>query len=119
MCPEGTLLHRPYSALCISPEKCGEQQSSWQPRQVRTPPQLCLLSAACTDSSGAPRAHGEVWKASDDACCMYRCDNDTVTPVEYDCSNAPLPECRRAGEVVVSLADDTGCCPQKVCGENP
>uniref|UniRef100_A0A3Q3GTT1 TIL domain-containing protein n=1 Tax=Labrus bergylta TaxID=56723 RepID=A0A3Q3GTT1_9LABR len=24
VCPEGTLLHRPYSALCISPEKCGK-----------------------------------------------------------------------------------------------
>ena len=24
VCPEGTLLHRPYSALCIPPEKCGE-----------------------------------------------------------------------------------------------
>lgn len=23
MCPEGTVLHRPYSALCISPVKCG------------------------------------------------------------------------------------------------
>lgn len=23
-CPEGTLLHRPYSALCISPDKCGK-----------------------------------------------------------------------------------------------
>lgn len=26
VCPEGTLLHRPYSALCISPEKCGKKQ---------------------------------------------------------------------------------------------
>jgi len=23
VCPEGTLLHRPYSALCIPPSKCG------------------------------------------------------------------------------------------------
>ncbi|XP_049903117.1 otogelin [Epinephelus moara] len=92
VCPEGTLLHRPYSALCISPEKC-----------------------ACTDSSGVPRAHGEVWKASKDACCMYRCDNDTIVPVEYNCSNMAVPVCRRSGEVVISLADDTSCCPQKVC----
>ncbi|XP_067347301.1 otogelin [Channa argus] len=92
VCPEGTLLHRPYSALCISPEKC-----------------------ACTDSSGIPRAHGEVWKASKDACCMYRCDNDTIVPVEYNCSNAAAPACRRAGEVIISLADDTSCCPQKIC----
>uniref|UniRef100_A0A8C4NSL9 Otogelin n=1 Tax=Dicentrarchus labrax TaxID=13489 RepID=A0A8C4NSL9_DICLA len=92
VCPEGTLLHRPYSALCISPEKC-----------------------ACTDSSGVPRAHGEVWKASKDACCMYRCDNDTIVPVEYNCSNVVVPVCRRVAEVIISLADDTSCCPQKVC----
>ncbi|KAM3625541.1 uncharacterized protein V6R79_013741 [Siganus canaliculatus] len=92
ICPEGMLLHRPYSALCILPEKC-----------------------ACTDSSGVPRAHGEVWKASKDACCMYRCDNDTIVPVEYSCSDVAAPACRRAGEVIISLADDTSCCPQKVC----
>ncbi|XP_034536187.1 otogelin [Notolabrus celidotus] len=92
VCPEGTLLHRPYSALCISPEMC-----------------------ACTDSSGFPRAHGEVWKASKDACCMYRCDNDTIVPIEYNCSNMAAPVCLRAGEVIISLADDTSCCPQRVC----
>ncbi|XP_037103954.1 otogelin [Syngnathus acus] len=91
-CPEGTLLHRPYTALCIPPNKC-----------------------ACTDSSGIPRAHGEVWKASNDSCCMYRCDKDTVIPVEYNCSTTTAPVCQRAGEVVVSLADDTSCCPRKVC----
>ncbi|KAF3833060.1 hypothetical protein F7725_026725 [Dissostichus mawsoni] len=92
VCPAGTLLHRPYSAICISPEKC-----------------------ACTDNSGFPRANGEVWKASKDACCMYRCDNDTIVPVEYNCSNMLSLVCRRAGEVIISLADDTSCCPQKVC----
>ncbi|XP_046898327.1 otogelin [Hypomesus transpacificus] len=92
VCPEGTLLHRPYSALCIPPEKC-----------------------ACTDSSGVPRGHGEVWKASKDGCCMYRCDNDSIVPVEYNCSTVPSPVCRRTGEMVISLADDTSCCPQKAC----
>ncbi|KAM8877816.1 otogelin [Synchiropus picturatus] len=92
VCPEGTLLHRPYSALCIPPDKC-----------------------ACTDSAGAPHAHGDVWKASNDACCMYRCDNDTVVPVEYNCSDLVVPVCHRGGETVVSLADDTSCCPKKVC----
>ncbi|XP_060900124.1 otogelin [Labrus mixtus] len=92
VCPEGTLLHRPYSALCISPEKC-----------------------ACTDSSGVPHAHGEIWKASKDACCMYRCDNDTIVPIEYNCSNVAAPVCQRAGEVIISLADDTSCCPRRVC----
>ncbi|KAM7424628.1 hypothetical protein PAMA_000809 [Pampus argenteus] len=92
VCPEGTLLHQPYSALCIPPDKC-----------------------ACTDSSGVPRAHGEVWKASKDACCMYRCDKDTIVPVEYNCSSVAAPVCRRTGEVIISLADDTSCCPHKVC----
>lgn len=78
-------------------------------------PRPCV-SAACTDSSGEPRAHGEVWKASRDGCCMYRCDNDTVVPVEYNCSSVAVPVCRRAGEVIISLAAESGCCPQKVCG---
>ncbi|XP_061101225.1 otogelin [Conger conger] len=92
VCPEGTLLHRPYSALCIPASKC-----------------------ACTDSFGNPRSSGEVWKASLDGCCMYKCDNDTIFPVEYNCSSVPQPVCRRAGEVTVSLADDKSCCPRKAC----
>uniref|UniRef100_A0A3B3RBH6 Otogelin n=1 Tax=Paramormyrops kingsleyae TaxID=1676925 RepID=A0A3B3RBH6_9TELE len=77
VCPEGTVLHRPYSALCIPSEKC-----------------------ACTDSSGNPRALGEVWTTSRDGCCMYKCDNDSIVPVEYDCTDVPQPVCRRMGEVV-------------------
>ncbi|XP_034155631.2 otogelin [Pangasianodon hypophthalmus] len=92
MCPEGTLLHRPYSALCISPVKC-----------------------ACTDSFGTPRALGEVWKASVDGCCMYRCENDGIVPVEFECSDIPQPVCTRAGEISISLADDNSCCTQRVC----
>ncbi|XP_058637642.1 otogelin [Onychostoma macrolepis] len=92
VCPEGTLLHRPYSALCIPPSKC-----------------------ACTDSFGIPRALGEVWKASLDGCCMYKCENDSIVPVEYNCSNIPQPVCTRTGEITVSLADDSSCCPQKAC----
>ncbi|XP_037548538.1 otogelin [Nematolebias whitei] len=92
VCPEGTLLHRPYSALCIPHEKC-----------------------ACTDGSGVPRAHGEVWTASKDGCCMYRCDNDTIVPVEFNCSSTPAPVCHRAGEMIISMADDTSCCPRKIC----
>ncbi|KPP69837.1 otogelin-like [Scleropages formosus] len=92
VCPEGTLLHRPYSPLCIPSEKC-----------------------ACTDSFGNPRAPGEVWTASKDGCCMYKCDNDSIVPVEYDCTDVPQPVCRKMGEVMVSLADDKSCCPWKVC----
>uniref|UniRef100_A0A8C1YUL6 Otogelin n=1 Tax=Cyprinus carpio TaxID=7962 RepID=A0A8C1YUL6_CYPCA len=92
VCPEGTLLHRPYSALCIPPSKC-----------------------ACTDSFGTPRALGEVWKASLDGCCMYKCENDSIVPVEYNCSSIPQPVCVRTGEITVSLADDSSCCPHKAC----
>ncbi|XP_062845430.1 otogelin [Trichomycterus rosablanca] len=92
VCPEGTLLHRPYSSLCISPNKC-----------------------ACTDSFGTPHALGEIWKASVDGCCMYRCESDGIVPVEFDCSDVPQPICTRAGEVSISLADDNSCCPQRVC----
>uniref|UniRef100_A0A8B9HR24 Otogelin n=1 Tax=Astyanax mexicanus TaxID=7994 RepID=A0A8B9HR24_ASTMX len=92
VCPQGTLLHRPYSALCIPPNKC-----------------------ACTDSFGAPRALGEVWKASVDGCCMYRCESDGIVPVEFNCSDVPQPVCTRAGEISISVADDNSCCPQRLC----
>lgn len=48
---------------------------------------------------------------------MYRCDNETIVPVEYNCSKVAAPVCHRVAEVIISLADDTSCCPQKVCGE--
>ncbi|CAM4525951.1 unnamed protein product [Leuciscus chuanchicus] len=92
VCPQGTLLHRPYSALCIPPSKC-----------------------ACTDSFGTPRALGEVWKASLDGCCMYKCENDSIVPVEYNCSNIPQPVCTRTGEITINLADENSCCPHKAC----
>ncbi|XP_026866300.2 otogelin [Electrophorus electricus] len=91
-CPQGTLLHRPYSTLCIPPQKC-----------------------ACTDSFGAPRTLGEVWKASIDGCCMYRCESDGIVPVKFNCSNVPQPVCTRAGEISISLADDNSCCPRRMC----
>ncbi|KAK7929826.1 hypothetical protein WMY93_006221 [Mugilogobius chulae] len=63
---------------------------------------------------GLPRSHGEVWKVSHDACCMYRCENDTIVPVEFNCSGAD-PQCSRQGEVVISLAHENSCCPVKLC----
>lgn len=74
------------------------------------------MFAACTDSFGTPRALGEVWKASLDGCCMYKCENDSIVPVEYNCSNIPQPVCTRTGEITVNLADDSSCCPHKACG---
>lgn len=76
-----------------------------------------FVYAACTDSFGTPRALGEVWKASVDGCCMYRCESDGIVPVEFECSDVPQPVCTRAGEISISLADDNSCCTQRVCGE--
>uniref|UniRef100_A0A8C5MQ65 VWFD domain-containing protein n=1 Tax=Leptobrachium leishanense TaxID=445787 RepID=A0A8C5MQ65_9ANUR len=93
VCAQGTLLHRPYSTLCIPEAKC-----------------------ACTDSSGTPRAVGEVWKTSVSGCCMHKCiDNDTIIPVEYGCSDGLDPWCSRHGEVVISVSDNQTCCPRKIC----
>lgn len=120
VCPEGTLLHRPYSALCISPEKCGKYgtpKKQYLFLSYSITSFSSYLFAACTDGSGIPHANGEVWKASKDACCMYRCENDTIIPLEYNCSSVAAPVCHRAGQTVISLADDSSCCPQKICGE--
>lgn len=76
-----------------------------------------FISAACTDSFGEPHALGEVWKASVDGCCMYRCESDGIVPVEFECGDIPHPVCTRAGEIVMSLADDNSCCTERVCGQ--
>uniref|UniRef100_UPI00398F3BBE otogelin n=1 Tax=Pristiophorus japonicus TaxID=55135 RepID=UPI00398F3BBE len=96
VCPQGTILHRLDSILCIPEEKC-----------------------ACTDSWGLPHAAGETWNASLDGCCMYQClENGTILTVDHNCSAVPEPICRRSGEVVVSLASDRRCCPNKICACN-
>ncbi|KAM4618094.1 otogelin [Discoglossus pictus] len=93
VCAQGTILHRPYTSLCIPEKQC-----------------------ACTDSSGIPRSIGEVWKTSLTGCCMHKCiDNDTIIPVEYNCSESQELQCQRYGEVAVSVSDNQTCCPQKVC----
>uniref|UniRef100_A0A8C3HX01 Otogelin n=1 Tax=Chrysemys picta bellii TaxID=8478 RepID=A0A8C3HX01_CHRPI len=93
VCSEGTVLHRVHSALCIPEEKC-----------------------ACTDSSGAPHAVGEIWKTSLSGCCMHKCvDNETIIPVEYNCSDIHDLDCQRFGEVALIVPDDQTCCPQKIC----
>ncbi|GCC22961.1 hypothetical protein chiPu_0001352 [Chiloscyllium punctatum] len=96
VCPEGTILHRLDSTLCIPEEKC-----------------------ACTDSWGLPHAAGEKWDASLDGCCMYQClENGTIITVDHNCSSVPDPICHRSGEIVVSLAGDKSCCPKKICACN-
>ncbi|XP_042197503.1 otogelin [Callorhinchus milii] len=93
VCPQGTILHRPDSTLCVPEEKC-----------------------ACTDSWGLPRAAGETWSASLDGCCTYRClENGTINTVDLNCSSVPVLACHRLGEVMVNLASDRSCCPQKIC----
>ncbi|XP_032894892.1 otogelin isoform X1 [Amblyraja radiata] len=96
VCPEGSILHRLDSTLCIPEAKC-----------------------ACTDSWGLPHAGGDTWNASVDGCCMYQClENGTIVTVDHDCSAVPEPVCRRSGEVVVNLAGDRSCCPEKICACN-
>uniref|UniRef100_A0A7M4DW34 Otogelin n=1 Tax=Crocodylus porosus TaxID=8502 RepID=A0A7M4DW34_CROPO len=93
VCAEGNILHRAHSALCIPEEKC-----------------------ACTDSSGAPRAMGEIWKTSLSGCCMHTCvDNETIIPVEHNCSRVHDLECQRFGELALIVPSDDTCCPEKIC----
>ncbi|KFP79420.1 Otogelin, partial [Apaloderma vittatum] len=93
ICAGGTILHRAHTAVCIPEEKC-----------------------ACTDSSGAPRAVGEIWKTSVSGCCMQTCvDSDTILPVEYNCSESHHLDCQRFGEVALLVPGDHTCCPQNIC----
>ncbi|KAM8938753.1 LOW QUALITY PROTEIN: otogelin [Pelodytes ibericus] len=93
VCAPGSVLHRSYATLCIPEAKC-----------------------ACTDSSGIPRAVGEVWTTSLSGCCMHKCiDNETIIPVEYNCSDVQEPQCLRYGEVTVSISENGTCCPRKAC----
>ncbi|KAK4821898.1 hypothetical protein QYF61_004544 [Mycteria americana] len=93
VCAGGTILHRAHTAVCIPEEKC-----------------------ACTDSSGAPHAVGEIWKTSLSGCCMQKCvDSDTIIPVEYNCSDIHNLDCQRFAEVALLVPGDQTCCPQKIC----
>eukprot|EP00076_Gallus_gallus_P021224 XP_015142139.1 otogelin isoform X2 [Gallus gallus] len=93
VCAEGTVLHRAHTAVCIPEEKC-----------------------ACTDSSGAPHAVGDIWKTSLSGCCMEKCvDIETIIPVEYNCSDTHSFDCQRFAEVVLLVPGDQTCCPQKIC----
>ncbi|NXB53713.1 OTOG protein, partial [Leucopsar rothschildi] len=93
VCAGGTILHHTHAAVCIPPEKC-----------------------ACTDSSGAPRAVGEMWRTSSGGCCLQKCaGSGTIVPVEHNCSHIPSLECQRFAEVPLLVPDDLTCCPQKIC----
>uniref|UniRef100_A0A8C3MIP5 Uncharacterized protein n=1 Tax=Geospiza parvula TaxID=87175 RepID=A0A8C3MIP5_GEOPR len=88
VCAGGTLLHRTHTAVCIPEEKC-----------------------ACTDSSGAPHAVGEIWRTSLSGCCMQKCvDSETIIPVEHNCSEIHSSECQRFAEVALLVPDDQTCC---------
>ncbi|KAF4798408.1 hypothetical protein TURU_063946 [Turdus rufiventris] len=70
----------------------------------------------CTDSSGTPRAVGEIWSTSLDGCCMQKCvDSETIIPVEHNCSEIHDLECQRFAEVALLVPGDQTCCPQKIC----
>ncbi|XP_021575161.1 otogelin [Carlito syrichta] len=93
VCLEGTILHRRHSALCIPEDKC-----------------------ACTDSTGVPRAVGEIWNSSLSGCCQHQCQApDTIVPVDLGCPG-PRPEsCPRFGEVALLLPTEDPCCLGTVC----
>ncbi|KFQ22082.1 Otogelin, partial [Merops nubicus] len=93
VCAGGTILHRAHTAVCIPEEKC-----------------------ACTDSSGAPHAVGEIWETSLSGCCRQKCvDSETIIPVEYNCSDTHTLDCQRFAEVALLVPGDQMCCPQKIC----
>lgn len=73
---------------------------------------------ACTDSSGAPHAVGEIWKTSLSGCCMEKCvDSETIIPMEYNCSDIHNIDCQRFAEVALLVPGDHTCCPQKICSK--
>lgn len=73
---------------------------------------------ACTDSSGAPHAVGEIWKTSLSGCCMEKCvDSETIIPMEYNCSDIHNLDCQRFAEVALLVPGDHTCCPQKICSK--
>lgn len=76
-------------------------------------------TAACTDSTGVPRALGETWNSSLSGCCQQQCQApDTIIPVDLDCPG-PRPEsCPRFGEVVLLQPTEDPCCLGSVCGES-
>lgn len=79
---------------------------------------FCCPDLACTDSSGAPHAVGEIWRTSLSGCCMQKCvDSETIIPVEYNCSEIHNLECQRFAEVALLVPDDQTCCPQKICSK--
>lgn len=82
-----------------------------------TDPQL-LPSAACTDSTGVPRALGETWNSSLSGCSQQQCQApDTVVPVELHCPGPQPESCPRFGEVILLLPTQDPCCLSAVCGE--
>lgn len=79
---------------------------------------VMFVITACTDGTGAPREIGEVWRTSGGACCAYQCvDNDTIAPIQHNCSDPDELRCWRHGEVLVSISNERTCCPQKLCGK--
>ncbi|OWK17803.1 OTOG [Cervus elaphus hippelaphus] len=140
VCSEGTILHRRHSGLCIPEEKCGKSLPSpgrgslpWSlfPREglawdglglptLLSPWHLAMPTAACTDSTGVPRALGETWNSSLSGCCQHQCQApDTIVPVDRVCPG-PRPEsCPRFGEVALLQPTEDPCCLGTVCGDRP
>lgn len=89
------------------------------PSSVPCAPLCPPPTAACTDSTGVPRALGETWNSSLSGCCQHQCQaQDTIIPVDLDCPG-PRPEsCPRFGEVALLTPTEDPCCLGAVCGES-
>lgn len=94
----------------------GQSGSPHSPESPMPPP---TPTAACTDSTGVPRALGETWNSSLSGCCQHQCQaQDTIVPVDLDCPG-PRPEtCPRFGEVALLRPTEDPCCLGAVCGES-
>lgn len=99
----------------------GRPSLGWSgpPHPPQSPVPPFAPTAACTDSTGVPRALGEIWNSSLSGCCQHQCQaQGTIVPVDVDCPG-PRPEsCPRFGEVALLVPTEDPCCLGAVCGES-
>lgn len=95
VCPEGTLLHRPYSALCISPEKCGETLVSVAHRGHSTAPPWQhvhhLITTLCPQPAPtAPAFPARTARFGKPQKMGAACTSATTTPLSPWSTTAPV-----------------------------
>ncbi|KAL2310169.1 hypothetical protein Nmel_006412 [Mimus melanotis] len=120
VCAGGTVLHRTHTALCVPQEKCGT--CAWDFLLYYLVRYFIIhrlssgLVLSCTDSSGTPRAVGEVWSSSSRGCCLHTCaGSGTIVPVEHSCPQSHALQCQRFAEVALLVPSEQSCCPHEIC----